>query len=858
VSFFLSASLPSFSEVLQNSLSDKEESVRYAVILSLGEAGLADGELLTLELVHEIGLRCRDKKLPVRRAALETLADLFAAHCSRFWREGQGAPLQTYRSIPKRLLLAAKLDLHTSVTVDVLFDERILGSDVSVEQRTRCLTGVYVSLMGTTQKKAKKPVQQQQQGGDGMMLTVEEQAAALAKQEEAAAQLVAEESEARMAFEERILGTKVRLHSLVNGLLDLPSKLRSGALTPEAGESERVKLLHHLAREVNVESAGDVVLLEDLVAALTTLFFEAKDKAITKCLRALASPLTGYEQIRLAQQGLPQAVKQMGAGASASAGSSSKGKKGSTLVTLANRLATMLSLAILPMESIEVLFREMESSSAQQRREAYFLSLQGLLLLIAAKFPKLLTHPNTVSALLSHVRLGLERGREEIVVRALRTLVSLPDSSALLADRKLDAELLAQLKELALRGMPEHAELAVQVIQNLWSPTSGDSADGEEHAASSAAGSKKKGGRPSADSVLSELLQAHCSENLDVEALCVETALSCASKIALVNFGVFKSCSAERGQLLSFLWHTLLPHSNIVALVSMREAGLLLVQNFLLSFGRSGVPLDGPLSPDQTIGSEGGGSSSPSKSKSSDASSLPRNWLVALLKILKLDGRWPDLRPNVTTRQQLESVDPNESAEEQEARLHFLLHASYALLELCTVPVYKAFLTHPPALINPALEKAAPIAAAVSHAGGLLSPKVHAPVQTAAMASHPVRHVFHMLPIFFMARHDAPGVVKGFVERVMKVSTSLLLRGKHLWEKVVSLMRRGLCACSVLFLCSFCLRTACPSSCSAWCWCLRKIIRKRIGWPNWDSTWRQSTRLRMRKRATPSDGVGSD
>jgi len=229
----------------------------------------------------------------------------------------------------------------------------------------------------------------------------------------------------------------------------------------------------------------------------------------------------------------------------------------------------------------------------------------------------------------------------------------------------------------------------------------------------------------------------------------------------------------------------------------MREAGLLLVQNFLLSFGRSGVPLDGPLSPDQSLGS---GSSSPSKSKSSDASSLPRNWLVALLKILKLDGRWPDLRPNVTTRQQLESVDPNESAEEQEARLHFLLHASYALLELCTVPVYKAFLTHPPALVNPALEKAAPIAAAVSHTGGLLSPKVHAPVQTAAMASHPVRHVFHMLPIFFMARHDAPGVVKGFVERVMKVSTSLRLRGEHLrmhWERVVSLMRR----CRVSSLC---------------------------------------------------------
>ncbi len=88
--------------------------MRQACIDSLRDAGLADGDLLTQDLINDISQRCKDKKTQVRRSALECLAQLFEAHVARYWRRGEGAPMQIYRSIPKRLILASKLDLHTA------------------------------------------------------------------------------------------------------------------------------------------------------------------------------------------------------------------------------------------------------------------------------------------------------------------------------------------------------------------------------------------------------------------------------------------------------------------------------------------------------------------------------------------------------------------------------------------------------------------------------------------------------------------------------------------------------------------------------------------------------------------------
>jgi hypothetical protein len=52
---------------------------------------------------------------------------------------------------------------------------------------------------------------------------------------------------------------------------------------------------------------------EEVASSLQVMFFESKDKNIIKYLRALANPLTQYEQIRIAQSHLVSAVKGMAA-----------------------------------------------------------------------------------------------------------------------------------------------------------------------------------------------------------------------------------------------------------------------------------------------------------------------------------------------------------------------------------------------------------------------------------------------------------------------------------------------------------------------------------------------------------------
>jgi hypothetical protein len=99
---------------LRDCLQDREDVVRQSSIESLREAGLADGELLTGELVNDLANRCKDKKINVRRSALECLAQLFEAHVARYWRRGEGAPMKIFRAIPKRLILASKLDPRTA------------------------------------------------------------------------------------------------------------------------------------------------------------------------------------------------------------------------------------------------------------------------------------------------------------------------------------------------------------------------------------------------------------------------------------------------------------------------------------------------------------------------------------------------------------------------------------------------------------------------------------------------------------------------------------------------------------------------------------------------------------------------
>ena len=176
-------------------------------------------------------------------------------------------------------------------------DEHILGSDVSVEERTRCLLGVYMALATKTKPVKKAPVAEGEEASA---------AAAEAQQEEDNGM------EARRAFKDNLLGMKVRLHKSVNDLLHIQSQLAAKArLTDQqVAVLERDKHSHLalLAKQVTFEHDAT---MEDIAAAINTLIFESKDKNILKYLRALANPLTEYEQIRVAQTQLALAVKQM-------------------------------------------------------------------------------------------------------------------------------------------------------------------------------------------------------------------------------------------------------------------------------------------------------------------------------------------------------------------------------------------------------------------------------------------------------------------------------------------------------------------------------------------------------------------
>lgn len=109
--------------------------------------------------------------------------------------------------------------------------------------------------------------------------------------------------------------------------------------------------------------------------------------------------------------------------------------QGASLPKLAQRLAATMSMAILPMESIDVVYREMRDTGA--RREPLFKSCQELLLLIASTFPKLMTHPQTTAALFEHINIGLERENEVIVTNTLLILREIKDPTAMQADKKL-------------------------------------------------------------------------------------------------------------------------------------------------------------------------------------------------------------------------------------------------------------------------------------------------------------------------------------------------------------------------------------------------------------------------------------
>lgn len=287
--------------LISDTAEDRDESVRVAIIESIRLAGLTEAEAIPVRLVSAVTGRAMDRKQAVRNAAVRCLADLFGEHCAPQWRSLQPSPksVNQYLLIPRKLAQMTRVDNQMALAVDILYDERILGANESIEARTKALLGLFLGLHDKTAMSQPTPKR---------LLT--------APVDDSAAPEV-DPNEARKIFSERILGRKVAVQKVVVDLLMVGQQLAAagkGAKSDakvEQLERQKNGLLAGLGRLVHFEQDGT---LDDLIQVLHLIFFESKDKNIAKYLRALADPLTEYQQIRLAQTSLHSCVKAMASG----------------------------------------------------------------------------------------------------------------------------------------------------------------------------------------------------------------------------------------------------------------------------------------------------------------------------------------------------------------------------------------------------------------------------------------------------------------------------------------------------------------------------------------------------------------
>jgi hypothetical protein len=323
------------------------------------------------------------------------------------------------------------------------------------------------------------------------------------------------------------------------------------------------------------------------------------------------------------------------------------------------------------------------------------------------------------------------------------------------------SKFLEKLKTIAADGAPSHAQLAVECIQNLWGAprTYPDCV----RLARENGGTLPQLEETEADQVLREIFREHAVNNMKLDAPQLQTALAVAARIAEVNYPLLQNAAATyRTLMLNFLLSELLPCSadQLVPLHDARIAALGWLEKYLVAHGRFDQ-----LKPKEDAAAPA------SKSGDSKADPLdPKHLATTLLKIVKLDGRFPEPGKN-TVDQLREATDREESDEETEARLEFLLAAGFAILECCTVAVYHRLLIHPsPESLKEIREfvehRKKEFAAAKDRSSdvrGMLSPRA-APSEVKVK-----RHLFHFGPVAMLAVHYAPELSKRFIERVIEL-----------------------------------------------------------------------------------------
>lgn len=382
--------------LLQRTL-DKDDRVRKAVCVSVCGAARDKPTAVSLNLLNAIGKRTLDKKVHVRQEAIEGMAQLFRVHCAEFWKNGEALPkvAKKFSWIPRKLILSTT-DTTTKMLVEKVFDEDVLDVHYSVQERTRCLIGIFASL----------------------------------------------EPRSKKSFL-NLLQNKKHLQTLVNDLLDLEIELKKSSADDAVKRKRAVRVLEIVKQFT--ESNED-----DKMPKKMTDLFNNKDKHTHKWLRTLASPLSDYASLRLAQDELARAV------------SSAPDKKAAKKKdTLAWHLSIRVSMTMLPCDSIPMIFEQAQENLANNRA---ILSLAALELAtaLAENFTPMMTHANAIELLIPLA----EAKNEEVSRSALKVMALCPPGGT---TKAVMADAVAMARGRVFSGNGAQAKYAARIVSNLTS-----------------------------------------------------------------------------------------------------------------------------------------------------------------------------------------------------------------------------------------------------------------------------------------------------------------------------------------------------------------------------------------------------
>lgn len=499
-------------------LVDREERVRYTAVRAVWEAALDNVLVVNSTIITEISKRVLDKKINVRMLALDGLAKLFDKYCGPSWRHSQPlAPeAKKFSLIPQKIFQSAGIDSQTALTAEILLDEYILGAKEGIEERTRCLMGCIA--------------------------------------------ILEKDIGARNVFIDKIIKGKSRINMLVQLCIDKQREIKEGKKTGDTSlgtwENQQELLLRRLAGILTLEpnvSLRSPQFLQDIKDIYHILYsiFQLKDKNILKYLSILINPLSKLNEIRAAKTEFQHLVRVQLKGTK---GESNGGKGGKELSpaqrpeVVVSRLTNLCSMALIPFDSIQILFNE-TLAHLKDNNPVILHAALDLLVEMSIYFPSILTHS------FSSLYELLTKTKGDTLTMSLRILSSIEDNTHL--PHSTGRSVLKRLREICGKGKgtPQQVKYAIIAIKRLYGKKKGK---GEVDGVEGGEGEEDKG-----DKELREMME-ECVEGLDVEDIAhLPSQIAAIGTIASLSPSLFLSKQAEItetfNRILLLNQHSLVP-----------------------------------------------------------------------------------------------------------------------------------------------------------------------------------------------------------------------------------------------------------------------------------------------------------